>query len=380
MHTIKSNYRDNYIDYLRLITIVAVVILHTVMTYSGIANWHYIEEQAMGDLSRLISALVVTFINGYSMGFLFLISAYYTAKSYAKKGKKEYITGRLYRLGLPVLLFVLFIYPLTMYLLYIAGEKKVPKDNFWLYLKEYITTGEFLDSSGPLWFAFALLIFSIIYAIMGKKREVSAKHLPNTSIIILTIILVGTGSYFVRLVFPIGFEFLNMPLSNFAQHIASFIIGIKAYQYGWFNQVRYKVAKRWLIGSIVIGIISWLALILMGGVIEHGDHIIKGKLNWQSYVYAVWESFICFGMSVGLIGFFRKKFNTKSRLLVILSKNSFSVYVWHTLVLVAVSLLMRDLVIYPLVKMMLVAVTTLSLCFFLSHYVFRALPILKKIM
>ena len=366
--------REYYIDYSRLAMIVLVVILHTAITYSGVGNWHFIDAADIDELSKVISALFITFTGGYSMSFLFLIAAYYSAKSYIGKGKKDFINGRLYRLGLPVALVTFFIYPLTMYLLYKAGEKEL------LVFTEYIVSGHFLEGSGPLWFALALLIFSVIYAIMGKKQNPEAKKLPNTRITILTIVLVGTAGFLIRLVFPMGTDFLNMPISNFAPHIALFIIGIKAYQYDWFNQVKYHYAKKWLIGTIIIGIISWFALIIFGGVIGHGYDILSGGLSWQSYAYAVWESFLSLGMSIGLLGLFKEKFNRENKLMIILAKNSFSVYVWHILILVGVSLLMRNAAMHPLVKIIVVAGITLAICFFLSHYVFRRLPLLKKIM
>ncbi|MBP2031177.1 surface polysaccharide O-acyltransferase-like enzyme [Methanohalophilus levihalophilus] len=368
------NSRDYYIDYLRLLVIVSIVILHSAVTYSGFGNWHFIDESPIDDLSKLVSALFICFTYSYSMSFLFLIAAYYAANSYSRKGKMNFINGRIYRLGLPVGLFSFFIYPLTMYFLYVAGEKEA------LNFKEYLLSGHFLSGTGPLWFALALLIFSLFYAAIGRKQNVTAKNLPGIKVTIIAILLVGTASFLLRLIFPMGVEILNMPISNFAYYIALFVVGIKAYQYDWFNQIEYNYAKKWLGSTFVIGIVGWFAIMLFSGVFEQSEAVLSGGFNWPSYSYSVWESFLIFGMSIGLLGTFKRKINKTNKLMVILSKNSFSVYVWHTPILVGVSLMLRDITIYPLLKIAIVALTTLSFSFFLSHYVFRKAPLVKEIM
>ncbi len=47
------------------------------------------------------------------MGFLFLIAGYFTPGSYNKKGIKRFIKDRLIRLGLPTLLFMYIVGPIT---------------------------------------------------------------------------------------------------------------------------------------------------------------------------------------------------------------------------------------------------------------------------
>ncbi|MCG8484564.1 MAG: acyltransferase family protein [Clostridia bacterium] len=374
------NKRTYFLDYLKGIIIVLVVMLHTAVTYSGVGNWHYIDAEKTGMVTKLLSALFVAFTNSYFMGLMFLIAGYFSAKSLASKTRKKYVIGRVERLGLPWLVFTLGIYPLTLFILYMAKEKQIMHESFFSFYLEYVKTFEFLNGSGPLWFVLALLIFSIIYALVGNKKNVKASTLPSFSITTVVIVLAGVVSFIIRTKFHFNDEFLNIPMSFIWMHSVMYFIGIKAYQGDWFNQISYHYSKKWLIATIILGIVIWICIIMFGGVLKHGQGILDGNMNWQSIIYAIWESFVCIGMSIGMIGFFKEKFNKRNVLLTGLSKNSFAVYVWHTPVLICISLLFRNSNMYAVLKILVVGGIALITSYLLSHYVFRRLPILKRIM
>lgn len=106
--------------------------------------------------------------------------------------------------------------------------------------------------------------------------------------------------------------------------------------------------------------------------------LILGGLHWQSAAYALWESFFCVGVCLGLLVLFREKYNTQGRLSRFLSENAFGVYVFHAPILVALSMVLRNITTYPLLKMILVSIITLPVCFGFSYLV-RKIPWFKSI-
>ncbi len=69
---------------------------------------------------------------------------------------------------------------------------------------------------------------------------------------------------------------------------------------------------------------------LLGGFLEGKDYVYFGGLYWQSFAYALWESFYCIAMCLGLTVLFRDKLSNKSSLTEFMSDNAFGVYVFHT--------------------------------------------------
>ena len=106
-----------WIDNLRVLTIILVVILHTAVTYSGLGGWYYEEETELDMLSMILFAFFQTFTQAYFMSLLFMVSGYFTRRSLEKKGTANFLGGRLRRLGIPLLIYVFIIHASIIYLL-----------------------------------------------------------------------------------------------------------------------------------------------------------------------------------------------------------------------------------------------------------------------
>jgi glucan biosynthesis protein C len=104
----------------------------------------------------------------------------------------------------------------------------------------------------------------------------------------------------------------------------------------------------------------------------------SGGFHWQAAAYAVWESFFCIGICLGLLVLFRDKYNAQSKVSRFLSENAFGVYVFHTPLLVGATMLVRGIVIYPLIKMILMTMAMLPVCFGFS-YLIRKIPLMGKV-
>ena len=321
-----------------------------------------------------------SFTQAYFMGLLFFIAGYFVPASYDRKGFGMFIKERLTRLGIPTLLFMLILHPLTIIILnhFLHWNMNIPAE----YIK-YICSFRFIGSTGPLWFAFALLVFSFLYAmvrIVSPKRIETLKEpvtvRPDQILGIGLIIAIFT--FLTRVVYPIGSSILNMQLCFFPQYIVLFILGIMVLRRNVLQTIPYSLGINWFKYTLMFGVPLWFLIMYFGKDHANSFQLLNGHFTWQSAAYSFWESFFCVGVCLGFICWFRDQFNTQGRISKFLSANAFGVYVFHTPILVFVSMLFKDMAMYPFMKYLIVAAITIPLSFVITHFL-RKIPGLNYI-
>lgn len=164
-----------YIDNIKLFMIILVIMQHLAVTYSGLGDWYYNDPRKIGTIEMVFFGFYQSFTQAYFMGILFLIAGYFITKSYDKKGFTQFIKERVIRLGIPVILYMLIIDPFIN--IVILNRWDFTNTTFLKFYFKYLIDLQFIGNSGPLWFALALLIFSIIYAFI---RKLFNQHIPFT--------------------------------------------------------------------------------------------------------------------------------------------------------------------------------------------------------
>ncbi|HWR39565.1 MAG TPA: acyltransferase family protein [Patescibacteria group bacterium] len=378
----KDEGREFYIDYLRLGLIVLVVMQHLSVTYSGIGSWYYLERGALSLPETTCFLLFNSFNQAYFMGLLFLVAGYFVPGAYDKKGFWRFNRDRLFRLGVPALFYMLAIHPLIVYGMGVAEVR--PRVEFLPYYTDYISHGQFLSGSGPLWFAVALLFFCFVYSLLrlagGKVAKSMQAELPTTGRILAVWLLIALVAFSIRLVQPIGTSIFNMQLCFFSEYVFLFAAGIAAQRRRWFTLLRYEYGVKWLKAVLLIGMPCWFFIMIAGGVIttQAGFEALCGGWHWQAAAYALLESFIGVGMSIGLLAVFREKCNQKNKSWLLLADNSFAVYMFHAPIIVALAISLRGLAWLLLLKFLLLSIISLPICFAATHFIFRRLPLVKK--
>lgn len=376
-----SQNRLAYIDNLKWLTIIFVVILHIAVTYSGLGGWYYKEPAKLGIASLYFFAFLGTHLQAYFMSMFFMISAYFIPRSLEKKGTKKFIIDRLIRLGIPTLIYIFIIHPIIMKMIR-PTEVHLNLNGY----QHYVTSLDFLYGTGPMWFAVALLFFSVGYCAIDRvitrltNRFSFEINIRNAAILI---ILITISAFLIRLVYPIGTNVFNMQFCYFAAYIFMFIIGTIAYKKNLFERLPFTLAKKWFISAFVIGIPLWLIIINLvinqSGFLDPAkEAMLQGGWNWIAFTYSFWESFFCVAIIIGLIGIFKYKFNTQNSLQKFLSDNAFGVYVFHALILVAVSILLKNLHLQPVLKFIFVIAITVPLSFIFVALI-RKIKILQKL-
>lgn len=375
--------RLDFVDNLRWTVIVLVVSMHAAVTYSHVGSWYFMEDPKPGMGTTAIFATYQSFLQAFFMGLLFLVAGYFVPAAYERKGLARFLRDRWMRLGVPALIYMVIIQPVIVYWL-LRDFDEHTRPSLWQAFVPYLVKGRFLSGSGPMWFAVALLIFSAIYGMVMSARGAPAKgqedeSCPTHAQVIGVALLIAVCTFLMRIVQPIGTNILNMQLCFFSQYIVLFVIGIQAWRRNWLLRIPYAFGMLWLKVALIGGGVVWLGLVF--AVLKtHSEQLVSGGWTWQSALLCFWESFFCVGICLGLLVLYREKFNRRGRLAGWLSDNAFTVYMFHAPLLIAVTLALRGFEAPKLVKFVCAFVLGLVVTYLASGFVFRRIPLLRRVL
>jgi surface polysaccharide O-acyltransferase-like enzyme len=374
--------RLEFIDNLRWLMILLVISMHAAVTYSHLGSWYFMEDPKPGTGVMIGFATYQVFLQAFFMGFLFLIAGYFVPAAFDRKGFGRFLRDRAIRLGIPSLFYMLVIHPLVVY--WMLKDYYKIKAPFLDCYRHYITSLRFLGSSGPMWFTVALLVFCLMYGLARLSRggvphnEFDAA-LPTHSQVAGLALVMGLCTFLVRTVQPMGTNILNMQLCYFSQYILLFSVGILAWRRDWLLRVPYRFGMRWFLLALVAGGVVWFAI---GAAVTttHSEHKINGGFTWQSAELCFWEAFVCLGICLGLTVLYRDRFNRQGPAARWMSDNCFSVYLFHTPFLIAVTLLMHGYAAPKPVKFLYATILGAAVTWLASSLVFRRIPLLKRVL
>jgi hypothetical protein len=372
---------------MRLAIIVLVVNMHACVTYSHVGDWYYMPDPAPPMANRIAFALWQSHLQAFFMGALFFLAGYFADRSLTRRGPKAFLAERSLRLGVPTLIYMLIIHPFILLGLNPWHEDFPP---FATYYVRYLTTGRFLSGSGPLWFAFALLLFCMAFAGLSAARLIPPPQVDAPPARPLSVrasgmlglgVVLGLLTFLVRTVQPIGTNVINFQLCFFPQYVVVFGLGIATSR---------RDALRSLAASTLACRAGWLALfggpvlfvtvIVLGGTPpDHGVNPYFGGWHFQALGLAMWEQLTGVGLGLGMMAWFSRAFNRDTPLLRWLSDRAFAVYVFHPPILIALTMLFHSLHAGPFLLMALLTATTL-VATFLTADLARRLPGLREVL
>jgi peptidoglycan/LPS O-acetylase OafA/YrhL len=333
--------REYYVDRLRSVMVALVILHHTAITYGAIGGWFWREVEPSGSPSGILLMLFCTTNQAYFMGLFFLLAGYFTPASLERKGYARFTGDRFLRLGLPLLAFILILGPLTSGIVNFAQG-----DGFWPAIHSIWRHKEIIN--GPLWFAQALLIFSLGYcawrAIFGSplaKRDRPQTPVPAGRWWLLSALAVAVAALAIRQVVPVGVNVFGLQLGYFAGYVFLFAVGIAAWGHDWLAQLSWKQARPWIITLFI----AWPSLpvgITVAHAIHHGASSgAPSGLSFDAVFYALWEPFVAWGLIAAWLLVFREHMNQPSALWSWLNRRAYAVYIIHPPVLVGIALLLH---------------------------------------
>jgi glucan biosynthesis protein C len=381
-----------WIDNIRWTAIAMVVLMHACVTYSGMGSWFYNETLPQDIASTIVFSLYQTFAQAFFMGLLFFLAGTLVPRAYDRKGCLRFVGDRAVRLGVPSLVFMLLLDPLANIIRTVGTGGGFSWSVFLPRYRDFVLSGSFLSSSGPLWFAVALLVFSVVYAIVrlavdalrgGAPRQAAAGTKPVTgravtlAVLALTV-LIAIIAFAVRLVQPLGTSVMNMQLGYFASYVVLFVAGLFAARRGLLESIPAKAGRTWFWLAIAIGIPLWAGLLAAGGALDGNQAAFMGGMHWQAAGFALWESFFCVAFSLGLLTLYRERANVANRATRLLNYTGFGTYTFHAPILVSVSVLIASVTMHPLAKALTAAAAAWALSVAFA-WVVRKIPGVGKL-
>lgn len=379
-----SGGRMLYVDNIRAGLIALVIAGHMAISYgASIGDWYYGEGEA-GPVFAVLATILLGIGAAFLLQLFFLISGYFTPRPYDRKGAGGFLLDRLKRLGIPLVLYAVVINPLVIYW---AEVHRGFEGSLWQYVSTHISALT-TASVGPLWFVEALLIYSVVYALLrllSRKRpaprDPSTAPLPSHLAIALFGLGVGLATFVVRIWAPVGWQWEppHQELAHWPQYIAYFAVGIVAYRRGWLERFPTARARpwRWIALALVPGLPA--IAVAAGALSGEMDPRAAGGFNLLSLAYSLWEGFIGVALVVTVLVWARNRLNRQGRVLRAMGAASYAVYVIHPLIIVPLAILLSPIRLDLGLKFLLVAPVAVVLCFLVGHLI-RKLPLAKQVL
>ena len=229
-----------------------------------------------------------------------------------------------------------------------------PKITYMQYLAGF---DEWIDF-GVMWFVAALLLFTLLYALwrlfLSKKQRLHT--LPSTIQILIFSIIIGLITYGVRIIYPVGrvIEPLGFQLGHFPQYISLFILGLIASQSKWLVNTDFKMGRKMLIISLCLIFIGFPLFFVIQKLLNFPLEYFTIGGHWQSLWYAIWEQLLGFSLITSLLCIGKSRWNKPSAFLGNLPRTTYAVYIFHPLVLIALSISVHSWSVEPGLKFLIV--------------------------
>ena len=364
---VSSANRMAYIDNLRVFLTILVIVLHVAVTYGSEGGWYY--KEPTDSMAAIIPLTMLSAIlQSFFMGLFFFLAGVFTPGSVDKKGSWKFIVDRLLRLGIPCLIFIYGINPLTDYIASTMIEGLPPM---------------YATGIGVMWFAQALLLFGVIYALLRVVFRPSAaprEDAPFPATWHLSLVVVGMASltFAVRYFYPRGTGMFGMIFGDFPQYMTMFTVGIIAYRNNWLEKVQTVNTKRL---SIALGllIVALPIMMVFGEDPVFGYELFMGGIHWQAAAYVTWEASMVLVVSLLLLKLFQRKYHSQNTLLKTMASSAYTVFIIHPVFLVLGSYLLLGLSVHPLVKFVLLVITGTVTAFAVAS-VIKQLPGARRIL
>lgn len=365
----------NYINHIKVVLTVLVILHHTVIAYGAPGGWYYTQKTTL--MGAIIPMTVFVSVNqAFFMGFFFFLSALFVPSSYDKKGPVKFVTDRLLRLGIPL---VFYSFVLSPFLSFISYKWAEGHD---VTYAQYLSGFDSWIDFGVLWFVAALLLFNLLYVFyrLMVGRIAFSVALPTVSRIITFAVSVGLISFAVRIIFPVGWVLkpLGFQLGHFAQYIALFVLGLVAARNKWLNNVKLKTGKTMRTVAICLIVFGFPLLFIVRKILNFPIEWYSGGIHWQQDAYAIWEQLVGFSIITALLCIGKHRWNNSSIFLSKLSRSAFAVYIFHPLLIVSLTVALSGWAVDPALKFLLVAPMAVTGSFLLGMILVK-IPCVNKI-
>ena len=157
------------LDALRALAMFLGITLHAAIFVlpSPEFRWPIHDAAASGDLTY---KLVISAIHGFRMPIFFLMSGFFSALLWQRRGMSAFLEQRLKRVGVPLLVGCFTLIPATVWLLKLIADQRNMYTEIYDQLTVLVTPFIFIGQMGHLWFLWYLLIITFMFKVLTRMR------------------------------------------------------------------------------------------------------------------------------------------------------------------------------------------------------------------
>ena len=360
-----------FIDNIRTMLTMLVVLHHLAVTYTWSMGWYYHEPLGDGAPFHVLSVFIML-TQAFFMGAFFLIAAYFIPGSYERRGALSFIDERILRLLVPLLVFRFVISPaISLAVGWFAYDQRPSVAAYWAN-----------ERSGPLWFIELLLVLTTGWLLWRRFRpnrfaSIRWESTPPTWQGVVTFaLLLGLATWLFRIWLPVYsyIEVIDFPTPAFLpQYVALFMVGLVAWRRNWFTTIPSWMGRAGLVALVSVSC-TLLPLSMTGA-----ETAWLGNGTPQSLAFSLWESIFCVGTCLALLTFFRSRCDWQGPRLRWLSRENYAVYIVHAPVIVLIALALMPVEIPILAKFVVSVLAGIPLCYLVA-WGLRRIPLVARLL
>lgn len=355
-------HRNAGLDALRACLTLLVVFHHCAITYGAVGGWYYHEVNAGPSMESALLTLFCAINQAFFMGLFFFLAGYYTPRSLDRKGAARFLADRFLRLGLPLLVYGFLIGPATIALAQTATGHPFGKT-----LGRLWRHGTF--DSGPMWFAKALLIFSVAAALWSAVSARTASRpvrhpFPSDRTLAAAALLTGLAALALRTRWPVGVNVWGLQFGYFASYIVLYAAGCRAARARWLEHLPPRQVRTWWRIALLTLPVLPIAYLL-------AKHVPALRGRTVDVVYAFWEPLVAWGTILFLASRFQRRFSRLTGVWQPLAQRAYTIYIIHPPVLVGVALAWQNVPAAPFLKFAVTGGVACVACYLIAGLLLR---------
>jgi peptidoglycan/LPS O-acetylase OafA/YrhL len=364
--------RLHFIDHLRAVIIVLVIVLHASMTYmTSPPEWWYVIEPK----KSLAFTMLVLLVDVPNMQILFFIAGFFAYSSLERFGASRFFSQKLIRIGLPWLVGVVFLTPPSAYLITVTRGIAKPYLEFWL--TDF--WGPYFQQSVYWFLGILLLLFALLAVLVnGEARWQHVERRtaqPTWSLFVKFWAAMALWFFICSVTLPTDSWIVSMKLFVFQPtrlllYAGYFGLGVYADRTGWLRDNGYRPAiHQWMPIALATGFAYLAFRLSMPG---------ENNLYLLALQAAMFNAFCLSGLMASLALFYRL-FDRPHRLSSSLARNTFGIYYVHPLILYPATYVALFVEIPIFIEAALLIVFTTTVAWAFSALVLTRWPVLRDV-
>jgi len=342
--------RIYWLDNLRTFMIFLVVVIHVATGYEKYAmgaDWWIVVDPATNDLPGIVFLVLNIFV----MATIFFISGFFAPLSLKSKSNWDFIKSKFKRLMIPWTIAVLTLIPL--YKVIFLYSRNLPQEHWTTYFH-----WSSIWSQNWLWFLPVLFTFYILYLLLSKYTSKISLKISLWAVFILSVLYAFFMDFFGLHGWTkiIVLDFQNERLLIY---FLLFLLGAQFYNFKTFENERKNKKLSTLIHCTGWIPINLYIFQLIFALIYPGSYIISKAVDTLilrlNFVLSL--AYLIFAM----VTLFRRFFKKQGKLSKELSRNSYSVYIIHVIVMGTIALTMLNTSIPSLLKFLILTTATYAI-------------------